>query len=398
MLFFQNAEISIENAENDTLFTAPTIELDIEVKYGESSFFSFFKKLSGVEILVDSQVVAKRSSLLGFPKIFGNDTFKVNLTGLPDGQHTMQAKGYTGFRIFGRSVVSAAVSFTIDRSQCDPNESFVIFLGHNAVTSMMAGQVNITWPPGFVALYEDISLIWCGEFMYDVFVVKGEFDFSAANVTGPELIELADTDATIDRYETANLTLVVSDLEPGVSYSFLVMAKTEAGHFSNNRGEATIEISTSDVKVKSDFTRLVNIPESTDTYQVVNSKEDLIVSFTGAIPSQVLSLQSLDFIFFFDIEGNATLGRCSNKVVSNLGNSSVIWQYQLSELSDIFDELDLNAEYAGGGISNDDDSIDEVDDFDPEEDALFDRLNENVFRNLCIYAFQIGRASCRERV
>ena len=391
-MFFGNAEISIENIVNDTLFTTPTIEFDIEVKYGDTSFFNFFKKLSGVEILVDSTIVAKRSSFLGLPKIFGNDKYKVDLAGFADGQHRIQAKGYTGFRIFGRSVFSATISFTIDRSLCDPDKSFILFTGHNEVTSVMAGQVNITWPPGFVVEIDDTNFIWCGEFTYNVFVAEGEYDFSAANVTGPKLIELADADTSISRYETSSLTLVVSNLQVGANYSFLVMAKTETGHFSDNREGTSIEISTLDVKVKSDFTRLVNIPESTDVYQVLNNKIDFIVSFTGELPTEVLSLQSLDFIYFFDVDGNATLGRCTNKVDANAGNTSVSWQYQLSEFSDMFDELDLSTEYTEGGSDEEsDDDTDEFDDIDPEIeeqlDAAFNRLNENVKRNLCIYAF-----------
>jgi hypothetical protein len=398
---FGNPEISIENILDDTLFTEPNIELDVEVKYGKASFFSFFSKLSGVEILVDSKVVAKRSSFLGLPKIFGNDTFKLDLTNFDDGAHTIQARGYKGFRIFGQSVVSPAIPFTIDRSLCNPSKSFIVFLGQNDVTSIMRGQVNITWSPGFVAVMEDVSLIWCGEFTYDVFVVEGDFDFSAANVTGPELIELADKDGTVNRYETSNLTLVVSNLQPGSNYSFLVMAKTETGHYSDNRDGATIEISSFDVKVKSDFTRLVNIPESTSLFQVVNNMTDTTVSFSGELPIEVLTLQSMDFIFFFDMNGNATLGRCINKIESDLGSSSVAWKYQLSEFSDIFDELDLSTEYADETLVEELDEYDteDFDDFDPDEYAMYERLNQNVKRNLCIYAFPGSDGTkCEEEV
>jgi hypothetical protein len=273
------ADISIENVVNDTLITAPTNELDIEVNYGNTTFFNFFKKLSGVEILLNSKVVAERSSFLGLPKIFGKDTFKVNTTGLPDGQYKLQAKGYIGFRIFGRSVVSEEILMTIDRSQCDPKESFIVFTGHNDVTSMMEGRANITWSPGFVVVTEGLSLIWCEEFTYDVFVAEGEFDVSVANVTGPELIELADSDGKINRYETTNLTLVVTDLQPGANYTFFVMAKSNTGHYSDSRNGATIEISTSDIIVRSDFTRLVNIPEPTELFQVINNIETFVVRF-----------------------------------------------------------------------------------------------------------------------
>lgn len=387
-LFFigRNADILIENVLNDTLFTWPPIELDIDVNYGN---FTFFNRLSGVEILLNSTVVAKRSSFLGLPKIFGSDTFKVDLTDFPDGQYTLQAKGYTGLRLFGRSVLSDELFITIDRSLCDPKKSFVVFTGHNDLTSMMEGQVNITWSPGFVAANGGEDLIWCGEFSYDVFLGPDTFDYYASNLTGPELISLADFSAVINRYETTNLTLLVEDLLPGYTYSFLVMAKTATGHFSDNRDGSTMEISTSDFKVKANFTRVVNIPEASEFFQVSNNKETFTVVFAGELPSEVLSLQPLDFLYFIDSDGNATMGRCTTKNELELG---VAWKYQLSDLSDIFDELDFIAEYFDETSPEEfDDDTEDLDDFDPEieeqMDAMFDRLNENVKRNLCIYTY-----------
>jgi hypothetical protein len=115
----------------------------------------------------------------------------------------------------------------------------------------------------------------------------------------------------------------------------------------------------------------------------------------------VISLQPLDFIYFYDVDGNATLGRCTSKIGSESG---VAWQYQLSDLSDIFEELDLVSEYADDTSDEENiDDLDELDDFDPvieeQSDAEYNRLNENVKRNLCIYAYPGSKGShCEEDV
>jgi hypothetical protein len=86
---------------------------------------------------------------------------------------------------------------------CNPKKSFLYFTGHDEASSISRGRANITWSPAITYSAELQKFLWCGNFTYDVFVAQGGFDFLDANISGPNLIALANTTGTnMVRFET----------------------------------------------------------------------------------------------------------------------------------------------------------------------------------------------------
>jgi hypothetical protein len=276
---------------------------------------------------------------------------------------------------------------------CDPRNSFLYFPGHDEASSVSLGTVNVTWSPAFTFGIELVDFLWCGNFSYDVFYTEGVFNFSSLNVTGPELIELGRAnDKGINHVETQHLSIVLRNLEPGSTYRILVTAKTGIGHFSFNRDEAQVRVSTTAPVLKSNFTRMVTLQETNSSFQVNNMKSNKTVVFSGDLPLEVITLQPLDFVYFFDSDGNATMVQLRNNTKVTAWETA--WTYQPKDLSDVFDELDLSVEVVNLRSTNDEDFVDpEIDDLLGE--AEFEALDINVKVHLCLVAFP-GEARCSE--
>jgi hypothetical protein len=109
----------------------------------------------------------------------------------------------------------------------------------------------------------------------------------------------------------------------------------------NGVAPALVQIATVDAKVKANFTRVVIIPNPTDTFRV--ETKNFTVTFSGNNPPEVLSLGAMDFLFFNDAQGNATLGRCVRSIKTA---RAISWEFTPSDLSDIFEHLDMSADVA----------------------------------------------------
>lgn len=57
-------------------------------------------------MLLEKDVVAERTRFFGHPLNSGTDSITIDVSALADGQYTLQARGYMGFRFFGRKVES----------------------------------------------------------------------------------------------------------------------------------------------------------------------------------------------------------------------------------------------------------------------------------------------------
>jgi hypothetical protein len=187
--------------------------------------------------------------------------------------------------------------------------------------------------------------------------------------------------------------MVVPSLQPGLPYSFLVTARTAAGHYSYNRNQANLNISATDPITKSTFTRLIILPEPTDIFRVNCSKSELTVTFAGEFPKEVTELQVLDFVYFFDSVGNATMAKFLNKS-SPRPSGEVVWKYIPVDLTDVFDELDMDVDIVDS--RNTDNSTDDLTDDDDLNDATldaeFEALDDRTKLNFCLMAYP-GSAS-----
>lgn len=95
----------------------------------------------------------------------------------------------------------------------------------------------------------------------------------------------------------------------------------------------------------------------------------------------------MDFVYFFDSDGNATMAQFLNQVgVEETGE--LVWTYNVTDLSDIFEELDLSSEAA----SDDEDDSDEEDDddLDPDDEIELAEVHPIIKRDLCLAAFPGG--------
>ena len=113
LFLLSNADVTIENPSNNTLIESNSF--DVEVSYGgKSSLFSFLRRFSKVELLLDSKVVAtKKSGFLGLSFPAGQATFSINVTDLVDGSHSLQAKAK---QFLGSTKESKEVVFKLDRT------------------------------------------------------------------------------------------------------------------------------------------------------------------------------------------------------------------------------------------------------------------------------------------
>jgi hypothetical protein len=403
LLFWQKPIITIDNPSNGTVMDKALVNIDVQ--YGKARLVRSNKKFLTVELLMDGVVVAQKTSVGILPTISGGVTFSVDLTNVPDGEHTLIAQGLAGFR--GQMIKSEPISIEVKAGKpdpprstpvtpslapldkrCHPETSFLYFTGHDEALSLLRGNVNITWSPAVTYSTELENFLWCGNFTYDVFVARGGFDFLAANISGPDLIALAKpTGSNIVRFETKGLQMSVTSLEPGITYSFLVTARTAAGHYSFNRNEASLNVSTTDPIVKSTFTRLVILPEPSDTFQVNCSKSQLTVTFAGTFPREVTELRDLDFVYFLDSVGNGTMAQLLSKSAPT-PNGNVVWNYKPVDLTDVFDELDMNIDIVDA--RNTDDLTDDGDEMALE--AEFEALDDMTKLNFCLMAYP-GSAS-----
>jgi hypothetical protein len=389
------------NQKIDILIPGMNIVLS---KYGltKPSDLSFIATTSGV--VGSIQFSLSNSSSLSRTENFkpfavcgnvGTDIF--NCPSLKLGPTTLKYTPYEKPNRLGMVGTTSELSFQITDSLegCNPKDSFLYFTGHDEVSSILRGQVNITWSPAIAFSVNQSKFLWCGNVTYDIFVAQGEFDFLGANISGPDLTNFANiTGSGMVRFETTNLQMVVSSLAPGLTYSFLVVARTEDGLYSKNRNQATLNISASDPIVKSNFTRMILIPEPTDLFQVNCSKNMSKVTFSGVLPKEVMELQELDFVYFFDSFGNATMAQLLSTTSLRSGGS-VVWNYKPVDLTDVFDELDMDIDVTNSRVTDNstDDLTDAVDELQYQElIAEFETLDEKIQLDFCLMAYP-GSAS-----
>jgi hypothetical protein len=284
-----------------------------------------------------------------------------------------------------RAPAPGPVPATAFNKACTPDSSILVFTGHAEAISMNKGTINVTWNPAFVYEIESDTLIWCGEYMYTVFVTTGEFNYMSTNITAREFYQIAQQSDSIDTYNTTKTSWIQSTFTPDSTYSILVMAWTQQGHSSFNREPALVEVASTDPKLNANFKRMVVIPEPSELFTVENKKDVQVVVFSGQLPSEVRGLASLDHMYFFDSDGNATLVQCTSKVIMDTG--AIAWSYNPSDLGEVFDELDVSVDAVDRPIYENEDLVD----LDPEEDAQLELelagLDPNIKRHLCMVAY-----------
>jgi hypothetical protein len=230
-------------------------KMKVQVTYNDKSLLSILCPFSSIELFVDDKSVGKQLRSLGSN---GEKMFTIDSAGLSKGAHSILAKGYRG--LFNRTIVSEKIQFTLESGTdparptsspvaylpepgCELNNSIVYFNGHQEVSSVMKGEVNITWLPAMVYAIPEDSFIWCGPVTYDVCIRQGEFDYG--NYTSVQLWDLASQPSQNLRcLESTALGVVVDKLEPGARYSILVTARTIQGHVSYNRKAASVTLAT----------------------------------------------------------------------------------------------------------------------------------------------------------
>lgn len=281
---------------------------------------------------------------------------------------------------------------------CDPNNSIMYFQGHSEVLSWNASQVALRWiPPLILAskaldgsqnltgnVFEDAILTYCGGYNYYVFVFEGRVVVEPGlDLEG--LIELARTNSALDLIETEDLELVLNDLPPGAEYSFLVKAKGVRGQESNNTAPAYISVAENNAVVRSNFTRVVQVPtpDETSNFELTFNNDTDILTYTGDIPSEIE-----------DIPGNVDVGDylyvtspdmvpyilLVEEVITDVANEKSFKVAQL-DWQAIFETLDLN-----GAVLDPVADIDEIDVTDEESATIWeilDSLPEQVTIDIC---------------
>jgi hypothetical protein len=361
-------------------------KMNVQVTYSDKSLFSALCPFSSIELFVDNKSVGKQSRSLGGN---GEKMFTIDSTGLSKGAHSLLAKGYRG--LFKHTIVSEKIQFTLESASlpepgCGLNNSLVYFNGHHEVSSVMKGEVNITWLPALVYSIPEDSFIWCGPTTYDVFIKQGEFDYG--NYTSEQLWDLASQPSqNLRRLESTAMGMVVDKLEPGASYIILVAARTATGHVSYNRKAASVTVATTSPKFKSSFTRMITMPEPTREFSMQQDVIGRVITFASngstPLPSEVSGLQQLDFVYLVDSDGNATMVQVLQQVNLTLASVSV-WKYQPADLRNVFDELDVSAVMTTMNL--DENEGDEGDMDEAEFQTAWAAMHVNVRRDFCAIA------------
>jgi hypothetical protein len=286
---------------------------------------------------------------------------------------------------------------------CSPSESFAYFAGHNFAMSVNKSEVDMAWPPALFFHIRKQEFLDCGNFTYDLHVAKGIVNF---NVTGPELMQLRNEDGSdMVHLSTSALQMVVRNLEPGMNYSILVNARSARGHYSLNRNAAEVKVAAWSPVINKDFTRMVVIPTpSNDTsFQIVNNEANSTVVFVGNLTAEMLDLKPKDFIYFFDSEGNSTMGQVLEQYALPLGSTAygdaaAMWKYIPKETNDIFDELDMGADVTDVPETTEPANATDTGADDSVETEAFLKLPLAVQLDFCLMAFP-GSASdvCAEQ-
>lgn len=118
-LTFSTSTLTIVLPSNGTVLDSE--KMDVTVKYGDTSFLGkIFNKVSSVELLLNSQVVAKYSPpcFLGFLCLTSTEQhkFTFDVKNRPDGVYTLQARGFHQFRLFSKGFTSSDITVVFDRT------------------------------------------------------------------------------------------------------------------------------------------------------------------------------------------------------------------------------------------------------------------------------------------
>lgn len=237
---------------------------------------------------------------------------------------------------------------------CDADSALMIFSGHDKVESVYAGAMDITWSPAFVYYIDndDDSLdkfVDCGDYTYTVIIAETsddvEVEFSL-EMTRDEITAMANSDSTMEVFETQDRSLTLTDLTPGQAYSVLVLAQAENGSESLNRATALVYVSAQDPETKTDFGRMLVMPEPEEGWTVTMSDVSGYISLqvTGGFPDDFLEIQTGDFLTVTGDDGLSEANVKMLQAVSLETNSAglLTWQCEEKLLSDIFDELDAS--------------------------------------------------------
>lgn len=437
-LLFLNKKsvVSIDSPLNGALIPATTTanatatqsnaEMEVVVSFKNGGIFTSF---SSLELLKDSKVVATKK----VSKSSGKETFRMDTTVWAHGTpFKLQARGVFRRRLFQgrllgrrpRSVQSKEITVTleapppttnvtkaptksptkspkppvstdtvINTTACRTNHSFLYFPGLDEAISAERGMINLTWSPAFAMGYPGANLLWCGKLSYDVFLAdSATFNFSDLNATVPELVERGKL-LGLKRVETTALSIILRDLEPDAVFSILVTAKTTLGHYSFNRDKVQIKVATTDPIVNKKFTRMVNLPDTNGTvFQITKVAASNTLIFSGSqLPTEVETLRPLDFVYFIDASGNASMAQLLTKTSNTSSGGggvmgAVTWTYGAKTLKDVFDELDVSGDVVNPSYNR----LDRIKAYNRSKvlsDAEYNALDINIKINLCLVAF-----------
>jgi hypothetical protein len=250
--------------------------------------------------------------------------------------------------------------------------------------------VNLSWWPALAYGIQQERFLWCGAITYDVFVVKGEYNFALSNFTYIQLLNFVqDPRNNAMRLETSSRNLVVRNLESGAVYSILVTARTTFGLHSINRAGALLKVASREAKLSANFTRMVTIPVPSDSFDVqitTGGGGSNTIEFSGSLPREVVGLKRFDFVYITDSFGNFTMAQLLNIVGTSTVNRTV-WASSVADLAKVFDELDFHADAintyeADNAIENDLNATEKL-----ELARKWNATNENVKPDVCAILF-----------
>eukprot|EP00542_Grammatophora_oceanica_P000108 CAMPEP_0194068860 /NCGR_PEP_ID=MMETSP0009_2-20130614/87323_1 /TAXON_ID=210454 /ORGANISM="Grammatophora oceanica, Strain CCMP 410" /LENGTH=1075 /DNA_ID=CAMNT_0038721995 /DNA_START=103 /DNA_END=3327 /DNA_ORIENTATION=- len=294
------------------------------------------------------------------------------------------------FESLGATTLDDHRSLSQDEA-CNPENSFLVFTGHDEACSWKKGWVNITWSPAFVYEVSTEELIWCGDYTYDVFVGRGDREDNIYE--GLEIDQLIDG-TTWDHYETAETNLIVENYEAGENYHILVTARTSRGHSSFNRKPAEIEMSRTDPVWKDDYEGWMNMPHPKEGEFDVDTRVDLdgrqVVTFFGpSIPQSVRDILPNYHIYIFTSGGESDFGRAVQLLVDT--EDIIEWVYEPADLSAVFEEMEVTMDVHDTAHGANLDDYEEHVDLDPAEDDELEEMLENMTveqrMHLCKHAY-----------
>ena len=316
---------------------------------------------------------------------------------------------------------------------CNPDDAFMIFNGHNQATSATTGNVVISWSPPFVATYADERFIYCGGFTYYIFTSKHEsedvFLERVNDKSISELVAMANADPDDDFFldVTTDLSLEWKRFTPGIDYTMLVTAATNEGVLSAqgiesmNREPARLKVSSVVPKLRTNVngrkltegeSPVIEVPNhETDTFATKVITYEGIDEYTvifhddSPLPNAIEQIQEGLYFYADGVSkiGSADLVKCvyeldvsndlpiiASNVTGSFNTSDVTGTYVKAfsvvkgDLGDIFEELDASADF----FDDTNEIAESTEELSQEEDEevenFLEGLDQEALLNLCI--------------